>query len=177
MSNKQIYQFADDNEWYTFKKDVREFLILSEISKDKVIWLPFDTKESAFYIVLKELGYSFIYSHISMGLDFFKYEPKMYYDIILSNPPFKGKAKVIERLNELKKPFGLIFGIQCFNSGGFTRLLKDVPELQMVFMTRRMKFHKGIENPKLPAPTFHSIWLCSDIMKQPITILEGEKYE
>ena len=172
---KWDFSFAIDNEWYTYKKDVREFLILSKITKDKIIWLPFDTEESAFYIVLKELGYKFIHSHISIGKDFYDYEPREHYDLILSNPPFKNKVNLLIRLKELNKPFALIFGTQCFNSGGFTRLLNTIPNLEMVFMVRRLKFHKGIENEKKDkAGNFHSIWLCSNIIGQAITIFDNK---
>lgn len=176
MGNKQTYQFNNDNEWYTFKKDVRDFMEISNIPTNKIIWLPFDNDESAFVKVLTELGYTFINSHIDQGKSFFTYEPNKY-DVIISNPPFKGKAKILERLKELNKPFALIFGIQCFSSGEFTRKLKDFINIQLVFLTRRIKFHKGVEDIKLPAPTFHSLWICDRVMNQKITILESGKYE
>ncbi|MDI4567935.1 MAG: hypothetical protein E7Y34_02520, partial [Mycoplasma sp.] len=65
--------------------------------------------------------------------------------IVISNPPFNGKAKVIRRLKEFDLNFALIFGIQCFNSGGFTRELKDLNNFQMIYLINRMKFFKGQE--------------------------------
>ena len=113
-----------------------------------------------------------IYSHISTDQDFYKYEPKQHYDIIMSNPPFKNKQKTMERLIELNKPFAMIYGIQCFNSGGFTRELKNVKNLQFLLLCKRIKFHKGIEDNKLPAPTFHSMWICNDLLDSKIKIIE-----
>ncbi|WP_300350176.1 hypothetical protein [Clostridium sp.] len=154
---EQCYLFKEDNEYYTFEKDVKSFIDNIHIPKDKVIWCPFDKKESAFVKVLSENGYKVIYSHIDHNQDFFEYEPQEHYDFIISNPPFKGKANIIRRLKELNKPFAMIFGIQCFNSGGFVRELKSIEDLKMIFLVKRMKFHKGVEDPKLPQPTFHSM--------------------
>jgi len=162
IENKQ-WQFKNDDEWYTFKKDVKRFLDHIKIPKNKIIWCPFDNNSSAFPIVLKEEGYKVIISHIFNDQDFYTYEPKEKYDIIMSNPPFKGKANVIDRLLHLDKPFALIFGIQCFSSGGFNLRLSLFNNLKMVFIQKRMKFHKGIEDPKLPSPTFHSMWICNEI--------------
>ncbi len=63
----------------------------------------------------------------------------------------------MKRLVELNKPFALIFGIQCFSSGSFTRELNRVKNLQMMFLCKRLKFHKGIELDKAPTPSFHSM--------------------
>lgn len=169
---KQCYQFKEDNEYYTFKKDVENFLDNVNISKDKIIWCPFDTDDSAFVKVLREREYKVINTHISTGQDFYDYEPKEHYDIILSNPPFKGKAKTIERLIKLNKPFAMIYGIQCFNSGGFTRLLNNVNNLEMLFLCKRLKFHKGVEDNKVPSPTFHSMWICNDLLGTKIKIID-----
>ena len=170
----KLWSFNEDNEYYTCKKDVQYFLDHIKIDKDKIIWLPFDTKDSAFYRVLLNNGYQVVLSHIKDGQDFYEYEPKQY-DIILSNPPFSGKAKIIKRLKELNKPFALIFGIQCFNSGGFVKELQDLSNVEMVFLSKRMKFHKGDETIKLKQPTFHSMWICNNIVGKPLTFLEGAK--
>lgn len=169
---KQCYQFNKDNEYYTFKRDVENFLNNVNIPKDKIIWCPFDTENSAFVKVLREREYKVINTHISNNQDFYNYEPKEHYDIILSNPPFNNKYKTIKRLVELNKPFAMIYGIQCFSSGSFTRELKNVSNLQMLFLCKRIKFHKDIENDKLPNPTFHSMWICNDILDTKIKIIE-----
>lgn len=170
----KIWQFKNDNEYYTFKKDVQYFIDNINIDRNKIIWLPFDTENSAFFKVLVENGYHVIASHIKHGYDFYEFEPPRY-DLILSNPPFYGKANIIKRLKQLNKPFALIFGIQAFNSGGFIRELRDIENLEMVFLCKRMKFHKGVEDPKLPQPTFHSMWICRDVVGKNITILEGSE--
>ena len=121
---KQCYQFNNDNEYYTFKKDVENFLKNVDIPKDKVIWCPFDKENSAFVNVFKAHGYKVIYTHIDYNQNFLAIEPNEHYDMIISNPPFRDKALFLKRLNQLNKPFAMIYGIQCFNSGGFVRELK-----------------------------------------------------
>lgn len=79
--------------------------LLKYIPKDNVIWCPFDGVWSAFYQTFKNNGYKVIRSDIENGRDFFKYEPESHYDIIVSNPPFSKKDKILNRLDELGKPF------------------------------------------------------------------------
>lgn len=81
--------------------------IAKYISKDKVIWCPFDEEWSAFYRRLKELGYKVIRSSLAECQDFFTYEPSEW-DIIVSNPPFSIKDKVLERLYSFNKPFAIL---------------------------------------------------------------------
>lgn len=168
---KQCYQFNEDNEWYTQEIDIIHFLDRAGICKSKVIWCPFDKDDSNFVKVLRLAGYEVINSHIDYGQDFYEYEPNQHYDIILSNPPFKNKSKLIGRLIQLNKPFGLIFGIQCFNTGKFTRLLGLLNKLQVVFLERRIAFVKDVNEKNPPArPTFHSMWICNDLLEKDINI-------
>lgn len=159
MNNNQ-WSFSDDNEWYTCFVDVENFVNHnSNIDFSKlIVWFPFDKKESAFVRFWKSKNWKYVESHIDEGEDFYNFEP-VYYDLIISNPPFKGKRKIIERLIKLKKPFALIFGIQCFNSGGFSAELSKLKNLSLIFLQQRIKFHKGDETIKLSSPTFHSMWI------------------
>lgn len=158
--NKNQWTFKDDNEWYTCLIDVENFVNHnSNIDFSKlIVWFPFDKKESAFVRFWKSKNWKYVESHIDAGEDFYNFEP-VDYDLIISNPPFKGKRKIIERLIELKKPFALIFGIQCFNSGGFSAELSKLKNLSLIFLQKRIKFHKGDETIKLSSPTFHSMWI------------------
>ena len=94
-----------DNELYTPFYVVDP--IIKYLPKDKIIWCPFDEKWSAFYVRLRELGYRVIRSSLSDGQDFFKYEPERW-DLIVSNPPFSIKDKVLERLYSFQKPFAVL---------------------------------------------------------------------
>lgn len=115
-----------DNELYSL------FFIVDHIakylSKDKVIWCPFDEEWSAFYRRLKELGFTVIRSSLAEGQDFFTYEPSEW-DVIVSNPPFSIKDKVLGRLYSLNKPFAILLPLNSlqgksrykyFSGGGTT---------------------------------------------------------
>lgn len=169
----ELWKFTEDNEWYTTRQDVEYFLKKSKIPKNKIIWCPFDTDKSNFVVVLKEQGYNVINSHIIEEKDFYNYEPEKW-DIIISNPPFKGKANIISRIIELgNKPFALIYGIQCFNSGGFTRIIGNLTKPQFVMLTKRLKFTKDVsvnDYKKLLSPTFHSMWICNNLFEEDLQI-------
>ena len=81
--------------------------IIKYLPKDAVVWCPFDTPNSEFVLALQEHGFKVEYSHIITGQDFYKYEPE-HWDIILSNPPFTGKAEIFKRCLSFNKPFALL---------------------------------------------------------------------
>ena len=85
--------------------------LLKYISKDKTIWMPFDEEWSAFYQLFSEHGYNIIRSSLKDGKDFFQYEPKEHYDVIISNPPFSKKDLILKRLNDLHKPFAILLPV------------------------------------------------------------------
>lgn len=173
----ELWKFSADNEWYTCLIDVENFVNHNNFNFENLtVWFPFDNESSAFVKYWKNKGWNFVNSHIDEGKNFYEYEPEKY-DLIISNPPFKGKSKIIKRLIEIDKPFALIFGIQCFNSGGFTSELSKVKDLGMTFAQRRMKFHKGIELEKSPSPTFHSMWISSRLIPEKISFILTEKKE
>lgn len=88
--------------------------ILKYISKDWVVWCPFDTEESNFVKLISKQN-KVIYSHISEGKDFYNYEPSEHWDCIISNPPFTNKRKIFERALSFNKPFALIMSNTWLN--------------------------------------------------------------
>lgn len=133
---KNILFLKSDNEWYTPLNVIIDFLDYLNIPQNKVIWCPFDTKESNFVKELENRGYKVIYSHISEGEDFFEWEPKEQWDIILSNPPFTKKRLLIERAMEFNKPFYLLFGCSIFSQSMGNTLNK----LNFHFIQKQVKF-------------------------------------
>lgn len=170
---KNCYMLKNDDEYYTLAKDIEHFLNNVNIPLNKVIWLPFDTEQSNFYKVLKNRGYQVINSHINTGQDFYTYEPKEHYDLILSNPPFNNKVNLLKRLIELNKPFGLMFGSQCFNTSRFNQHLKLLTKPQFIILEHRIKYTKDInvnDPKKLSNPTFNTIWICNNLLEKDIMI-------
>lgn len=157
--NNAIYKTNGKNdECYTPRYVVE--CIIPFIPKSSVIWCPFDTKESFFVKVLKENGFKVIYSHISMGQDFYNYEPKEHWDVMISNPPFTNKKQIFERAFQLGKPFMLLMTAQWFNDAAPIDLyMKYNPTgMQTIQFRNRIKYI-GCNN-KIP---FKSIFFCNNI--------------
>lgn len=104
--------FDEKDEYYTPR--ILVDAIIPYVSNDKIVWCPFDTKNSEFVKALEDNGNMVIYSHIWDGKDFFTYEPDKY-DCIISNPPFTRKLEVFDRLYQLDKPFAMVCGLPILN--------------------------------------------------------------
>lgn len=117
-------QSEKTDELYTPSYAVQPLLKYLGINPLKV-WCPCDKEESNIVRELKSQGHSVICSHIEEGKDFLKYEPKEEYDIIITNPPYTIKDKIIERCYQLKKPFALLLpltALEGINRGAMYRL-------------------------------------------------------
>lgn len=131
--------------------------IVEYISKDSVIWCPFDKDDSNFVILLKEAGFKVINSHISYGQDFFTYEPDEHWDCIVSNPAFTGKRKIFERALSFDKPFALLMSNTWLNDAAPVQLFMD-KQLQLLLFDKRMKF---LNNGKIDNKiTFSTSYYC-----------------
>lgn len=180
-SISKAFNFANDDEWYTTKEDIQHFIDNAKLPKDMVIWCPFDVESSNFVTVFRENGYSVVSSHIFEGKDFYLYEPKKW-DIIVSNPPFRNKHKLLERLLNFghEKKWALIFGIQCLNSEKFCDMLQKFKRPQYVHLKRRMCFtkdHLSYDVLNLPRPSFASMWVCNNIFERDIQVWNGVNYK
>ena len=94
-SRTLMFSEGKNDECYTPDYGVEP--ILEFIPENKIVWCPFDTKESQFVKQISKIN-PVVYSHIEDGKDFFEYEPDKW-DIIISNPPFTNKRKYFERAN------------------------------------------------------------------------------
>ena len=86
MANKK-------DEYYTPEILVRP--LLKYLPKHSLIWCPFDTGNSEYVLILRGAGYNVVYSHLANGDDFLEMEPPKHCDLIISNPPFTIKKKVL----------------------------------------------------------------------------------
>lgn len=145
--------------------------IIKYLPKGKTIWCPFDTEHSEFVIALKESGFKVVFSHISIGQDFFTYEPEQW-DLIVSNPPFSLKQVIIERCIALDKPFALLLSNLWLNSGAPYRLFKR-KEMQILFFNKRIQFTEknGVY--------FNTSYFCHKVLPKQIIFerLEYDKYQ
>ena len=105
---------------------------------DKKIWEAFygDGKSGKY---LRELGFKVIHRKV----DFFQTNLG---DVVVSNPPFSMKKKVLERLKELEKPFILIMPSSAIN----TQYMREIfaggsDKLQIIIPRRRINFTKKVD--------------------------------
>ncbi len=161
-SKKLMYSVGDNDECYTPSYGVKP--ILKYIPKNVVVWCPFDTEESQFVKQISNQN-SVVYSHISLGQDFFTYEPH-HWDIIVSNPPFTNKRKFFERALSFNKPFALIMTNTWLNDSAPKQLFKN-KDLQLLMFDKRMKFNNpdGRSNDKI---TFSSSYYCWNFLSKQI---------
>jgi len=114
------------------------------IPQDKIIWEAFygDGKSGQY---LHELGFTVIHEPI----DFFQENRG---DVVVSNPPFSLKMKVLKRLKELDKPFILLLPATTLG----TRTLQDLygNDIQLIIPKGRISYTKNGKETK-------SVWFAS----------------
>jgi len=135
--------------------------IVKYIAPNSTIWCPFDTKNSEFVVELTKT-HDVIYSHISLGQDFFEYEPQQKYDCIISNPPFTLKKQVLERLYLLNKPFAIILGLPILNYqeiGAF--FVSKNSDIQLLIVDKKVSFNGN-------TASFNNSYFCRNFLPRDI---------
>lgn len=164
MRAELIYGRPND-EYYTPRYAVLP--ILRYVPHDKVVWCPFDTEQSEYVQALRAHGIPCVHSHICRGQDFYAYEPP-HWDLLLSNPPFHEKTRLLERCIALGKPFALLLPNTCLNNIGPMRQFMGI-DLQLLMFDRRIEFLPGQGSP------FASSYFCRNILPRPLIIEYLEK--
>jgi len=154
MATYKDYNPSKHNDFMTPKylfSDIKHL-----IPKDKVISMPFYGDGSCGKH-LKEMGFKVIHKQE----DFYKYDRG---DIVVDNPPYETKNKIITTLVERNKPFMLILPVStiCYN---YSKILKG--DLQIVIPKKRPKFiyydkktKKTDKNWMKKSSAFDSVWVC-----------------
>ena len=164
-----MYSSGNNDECYT--PDYGVAPVLEFIPKDKIIWCPFDTEESEFVKQISKTN-EVIYSHIDEDKDFFTYEPDRW-DIIVSNPPFKGKRKIFERALSFNKPFALLMTMTFMNEAAPVQLFED-RGLQLLLFDKRVEFYQP--NAKQRGKiTFNSSYFCWNFLPRDIVMRRLQK--
>lgn len=140
-----------------------------------MIWLPFDEGWSAFYQRLTEDGFSVIRSSLAEGKDFFSYEPDEW-DIIVSNPPFSIKDKVLERLYSFNKPFAVLLPLNSLQ--GKTRYKYFSQSIQLLSFDARISYHdrKHMDKPVKGSP-FATAYFCRDLLPKDLIVEKLATYD
>lgn len=163
----------ESDEVYTPAYAVRPIIkhISTFFDDDITIWCPFDETDSNFVIELEKAGYKVIATHINNGQDFFDYEPEQY-DLIISNPPFSLKDKILKRLNELNKPFAMLLPLPTLQGQKRFEYLK---KCQALIFDKRINYYKNKETKEIQrGVAFASIYICKDVLNKDLIFEELE---
>lgn len=148
--------------------------LLKYIPKDKIIWCPFDEDWSAFVVMLKEHGYTVVNSSIINGQDFFNYEPEKW-DIIISNPPFSLKDKILERCYSFNKPFALLLPLPTLQGVKRYEFFKN--GLELIVFNKRINYHTTSKEKITKGNHFASFYFCKDLLPDKLIFEELNEYE
>ena len=120
-------------------------------------------------------GYKVIRSHIDEGKDFFEYEPQQW-DIMISNPPFSKKDKVLERAFSFNKPFALLLPANSIQGKARFKIFQN--DIQMLCFDSRIGFHiNGDMKNFTKSPSFGSAYFCRDFLPSKLELRELHRYE
>ena len=165
------------DEVYTPAYAIKPLVKYIELFKEKLnkqnltIWCPFDLKSSKYVEVLSGIpDVKVIYTHIDTGENFFFYEPKEEYDIIISNPPFSCKDSVLKRLDELKKPYAMLLPVPTLQGQARFPYLKNI---QYLGFDKRINYYKDVSMTKTQdGVSFGSCYLCKNFLPKDLIIEE-----
>ena len=109
------------------------------------------------------------------GQDFFKYEPSSW-DIIISNPPFSIKDKIIERLYSFDKPFAVLLPLNSLQ--GKTRYKYFEQGIQLLSFDSRICYHNP-NNMKIviKGTPFASAYFCRGLLPKDLIVERLNTYE
>jgi hypothetical protein len=119
------------------------------------ICCPFDTVDSEFVIAFKKEGWTVKYGHISTGEDFFTHDYGEW-DLCISNPPFSRKLEVMQRLNEIGRPWAMVTNMMCLNYHEIIEYFVKYP-VELLFVDKRVSFDG---NPS----SFGSGYICRNFL-------------
>ena len=130
-------------------------LILPYINQNNILWEPFYGLGHT-HNYFNEKGYNII----GENTDFFENEKDMHNsDIVVSNPPFSLKYKIISRLVKYNKPFILILPLGSINTLSFRKCFNDnMDDVSIILPKGRINFIKGKNIAR--SPSFESCFVC-----------------
>lgn len=122
-----------------------------------------------------EGGYKVVRSSLVEGQDFFEYEPDEW-DIIVSNPPFSIKDKILERLYSFNKPFAILLPLNSLQ--GKSRFKYFERDIQLLSFDTRVCYHNKESLDKVVnGSPFASAYFCRDLLPKDLIIEKLNEYK
>lgn len=177
MSENHKIDFAKKkgatDEWFTPESAIMP--IVKKIPIGSIVWCPFDKEESNFVKVLKQCGYKVEYSHIDYKEnDFFEYEPNKW-DIIVSNPPYSVRNKILERAFSFKKPFALLMNTNGLFDSQIRWDIFSKNDFSLFYLKGRVNYMKEYGKSEKSSPPFQSAYITSGLFKDKIVFEETKE--
>ena len=144
-----------NDEWYTIPSSWDK--VLEYIDKEKIMFEPFyGGGHTLDYF--KNKGYKIVGDK---SIDFFDDKCIQYLklcDVVVTNPPFSSKYKIIKRLVDNKKPFILILPLHCINTISFRKSFNDdLKDVTVMIPKGRLQYIQNGELKK--SPSFESCFV------------------
>jgi hypothetical protein len=155
---------AVSDEWYTPRDAVLK--IVDIVPKDVIVWCPFDTEDSEFVKELQKTN-KVVYSHIEQGGDFFEFEPTEW-DIMISNPPYSIRNRVLERAFSFKKPFALLMNTNGIFDSSVRWDMFTKNEFSLMYIKKRVNYSRTQGVKETTSPAFQSAYVCSGMFDRQI---------
>lgn len=147
--------------------------LLEFIDESDIIWCPFDDETSEYVKVFRENGYKVIATSIENGKDFFEYEPEERYTIIISNPPFSQKDKILRRLTNLQMPYAMLLPLPTLQG---EKRYDDINTCEALIFDKRINFYKDKEHTITQSgAAFASIYICKDFLPDTLVFRKLDK--
>lgn len=147
--------------------------LLPYLKSNSTIWCPFDMEYSEYVKIFKQAGYKVIFSHIDLGQDFFTYEPNEHYDVIISNPPFSIKDKILQRLAEINKPYAMLLPIPTLQG---QKRFDYIKNCQALIFDKRINYYTNRDMTQTQkGVSFGSFYLCKNFLPKDLIFEVLEK--
>jgi len=138
---------------------IEEFFKKLRVEKGEKIWSPFRGETGNNMRTMKRLNLELS----EIQVDFFDYEPEKW-DLLIDNPPFSIKNKVVRRALAFKKPVILILPLLCSRNKWVKELTHEFgASLTLAMPSKRINFDlKGKPTFWVSFETCWFCWNCED---------------
>jgi hypothetical protein len=151
--------------------------LLKYIPKNITVWECCDFGGSEITRLLKEHGCNVIST--DKEENFFKYQPKEHFDMIITNPPYSLKDDFIKKCYEWEKPFCLLLPITALEGKKRGEMFRKYG-IEVLVFDGRVQFMGNIIkdfNKKKNSNWFNTSWFCYKVLPKQLIFEELKKDE